>query len=120
MEKENFSDDDLARLTAESPQWASRGSLSIVMYQSLKICSALGVWTSQILGFELGPNIRYMEFTPILQVHGSYVDFSRILHGFNKLMSYGFTIHVFFLEPKTTRSSYVIHAILIPSNINSR
>ena len=42
MEKENFSDDDLARLTAESPQWASRGSLSIVMYQSLKIYGALG------------------------------------------------------------------------------
>ena len=26
MEKENFSDDDLARLTAESPQWADRGT----------------------------------------------------------------------------------------------
>jgi hypothetical protein len=63
MEKENFSDDDLARLTAESPQWASRGSLSIVIYQSLEIFSGLGVWTSQILGFEMGPNIRYMEFT---------------------------------------------------------
>ena len=25
MEKENFSDDDLARLTSESPQWAGRG-----------------------------------------------------------------------------------------------
>ena len=31
MEKENFSDDDLARLTAESPQWAGRGSLKIAM-----------------------------------------------------------------------------------------
>ena len=68
MEKENFSDDDLARLTAESPQWASRGSLSIVMYQSLKIRSALGVWTSQIPGFEFGPNIRY--------VHGIYTYFA--------------------------------------------
>ena len=31
MEKENFSDDDLARLTAESAQWAGRGSLKIAM-----------------------------------------------------------------------------------------
>ena len=31
MEKENFSDDDLARLTAESPQWAGRGTLKIGM-----------------------------------------------------------------------------------------
>ena len=31
MEKENFSDDDLAHLTAESPQWACRVSLKIAM-----------------------------------------------------------------------------------------
>ena len=31
MEKENFSDDDLAHLRSESQQWAGRGSLKIAL-----------------------------------------------------------------------------------------